>query len=216
MKDLPLDSSINDYKNISNDVEIGFDDNLKELIESSRLNTATDLLQRFVFTVPFMKNKEYFASRMVTPILKELLKAGECHKHITIPSLRQAFVYYKNETGHEEVTNLYDLYFNKVISREFGHNPKTHIENYGVVQNVSNIERTQDFHASCAIMTRFNQNLGFISKFIDKVKKVKLSINVNTEITLNEFNSSIEELYPSITFRPLQIGLMSFIANNEF
>ena len=163
VKDLPLDSSVNEPSRILNDVELSFDDDFQGVIESSGLITAKDCLNTFVFTVPRLKNNEYYASRMVTPILKELLKVDESQSYITISSLRQALFHYKNETGFKEANNAFKQ-FQKIMFSGSDYDERIGLENQVVFANVSNIERTQAFPLLFSVMERLNQSLGFIEK----------------------------------------------------
>ena len=95
---------------------------------------------------------------MITNYLKDLLIVGDNRKKFRVPSL--SFIFFRNQIDLQEANETF-LSHHKVIASEFGHNQITHVENYAVVENVSNIERSQAFHISFNIMQRLNQNLCF-------------------------------------------------------
>ena len=158
MKDLPLDSSFNDYTNISNDVEINFDENLEHIKNAAHLDNAKDCLNRYVFCVPHSKNNGFCVGRMFTDYLKDLLVVGDNSEKLRALCLRRAFAFFKTEIGAEEAYKAFLSYPN-VIDSECGDNQIG--ENNAVVENVSNIERSQDFHISFVIMQKLNRKLGF-------------------------------------------------------
>ncbi|GMM46546.1 hypothetical protein DAPK24_031210 [Pichia kluyveri] len=160
MKILSLDPSINYPTHILNDVEIDFDESLEHIKNAAHLDNAKDCLNRYVFCVPHSKNNGFCVGRMSENCLKDLLIVGDNREKFKVPSLKQAFVFFKTQIGLQKAYKAF-LSHHKIIASEFGHNQITHIENYAVVENVSNIERSRAFHISFNIMRGLNQNLCF-------------------------------------------------------
>jgi hypothetical protein len=231
LKDLPVDQAVNDVRVLAEDFDVDDAENPEEYLEFGRITDARNCLDRFIFTCPIRHKSGYFIGRLRTITMKNMFSSflvvhasGEGDESdndetneqyngaITIPSLRQAFSHFNNQTKSQVTEHLTDLVHDSVAINA-GHHVQTHLDNYARVSNVADIERHQHFQASFAIMQTLNKNLGFVGSLDDKKADTPRVFKVH--LNFNQLKEARDSLYAGIAPRRHQEALMFHIGGTS-